>query len=177
MWIYPKIEVDGKWTRLRPSNDDLTFVPGPRDAAVIGRTIPYNSLFLWGGEDNAVQFSAAWEFVFSERKWYLIELNDGADEPIPRSTPCSAISSQNSVFMFGGQPLASSDNRGSLGKTLDDLWSFDGGCPGSLPTIQGANAAAGGSANATTDLVVGANLTPDSAFDPEQNQLLSSRVL
>ena len=172
MWIYPKIEAGGTWTRLRPANDDLTFVPGPRDAAVIGRTIPYNSLFLWGGEDNAVQFSAAWEFVFSEHKWYLLELKDGEDEPIPRSTPCSAISSQNSVFMFGGQPLASSNDRGALGKTLDDLWSFDAGCPGSLPTIQGgANAAAGGSANATTDLAVGANLTPDSAFDPEQYQL------
>ena len=33
---------------------DSTFVPGPRDSFVSGRTTPYNSFFVWGGEDGAL---------------------------------------------------------------------------------------------------------------------------
>ena len=55
------------WKRLLPRNADANFVPGPRDLMTIGRTSPLNSMFLWGGEDNAITFQTAWEFVFHAR--------------------------------------------------------------------------------------------------------------
>ena len=110
------------WTRLTPANADVAFLPGPRDSMVVGRTIPYNSFFLWGGEDNAVTFSTCWEFTFRptvkkdepDGLWHLLELMPNMPQPPPRASSCSAISDDNEIFMFSGRPL-DTPTRGPLG--------------------------------------------------------------
>ena len=102
---------------------------------VLGRTIPYNSMFLWGGEDNAVTFSTCWEYVFQQKTWFMLRLNPESSEPTSRATSCSAISEDNEVFVFGGQPLAT-PRHGALGQALNDLWVFNVSCPTPKPVMQ-----------------------------------------
>lgn len=144
---------DLRWLQLRPTSLDVAHLPGPRDSMVVGRTVPYNSLFLWGGEDNALTFGTAWEFVFEPSaappppphqdlgkgnvplptaqdggRWFLLDIKPGAPQPASRATPCSAMTDANEVFLFSGRPLET-PTRGPLGHPLDDLWSFNGTCP------------------------------------------------
>ena len=49
----------------------------------------------------------------------MLRLSPESSEPASRATPCSAISDDNEVFVYGGQPLATA-RRGALGQARSE---------------------------------------------------------
>lgn len=114
-----------QWSLLHPgaADDAAAAVPHVRGGSAIFVNAAEDALFVVMGFAGR-QLGDVWQFDLAARRWSLVDIDQSAPRPEPRSVYASA-SVGDHFYLFGGEREPSATGHSGAGTFFDDAWRFD----------------------------------------------------